>query len=252
MDFRSRELKAPVCQPPLCPSAAPPAALRCPWWSQLPSATGEASLPSFQLAKSPSPSPVASPGVVGLCLDAWKLTSYDTHPLLPLRASGCPRTEAAAGPVGGLAGLFLICTCASETEEQAVPHAVLALSTVGAATSAWGGRQVLPETGEAALQQQVKLWPARGDKPVVRGTVPLLSWAVGAAGTKRAGPVLGPAGQHRPAITRPHWPWASLGPTSRHGPGPAQGAWVAGEEPKSRASMPSRADPGQCPRVCPR
>lgn len=201
-----------------CVSASPvsqccaPCCSMVPWWSQLPSATGEASLPSFQLAKSPSPSPVASPGVVGLCLDAWKLTSYDTHPLLPLRASGCPPdaqaavlpAEAAAGPVGGLAGLFLICTCASETEEQAVPHAVLALSTVGAATSAWGGRQVLPETGEAALQQQVKLWPARGDKPVVRGTVPLLSWAVGAAGTKRAGPVLGPAGQHRPADTRPH------------------------------------------------
>lgn len=152
--------------------------------------------------------------------------------------------EAAAGPVGGLAGLFLICTCASETESRLCLTLSCALST-----SAWGGRQVLPETGEAARQQQVKLWPARGDKPVLRGTVP---WAVGAAGTKRAGPVLGPAGQHRPAITRPHWPWASLGPTSRHGPGPAQGAWVAGEEPKSRASMPSRADTGQCPRVCPR
>lgn len=76
-----------------------------------------------------------------------------------------------------------------------------ALYTVGAATSARAGDRSSLSTGAAALQQQLKLWAACGDKPVLRGTVPLLSWGGGATGTKGAGPGLGPAGQHRLAVT---------------------------------------------------
>lgn len=76
-----------------------------------------------------------------------------------------------------------------------------ALYTVGAATSAREGDRSSLSTGAAALQQQVKLWPACGDKPVLMGTVSLLSWGGRAVGTKGAGPGLGPSGQHRPAVT---------------------------------------------------
>lgn len=75
------------------------------------------------------------------------------------RAAVLP-AEAAAGLVGGLAGLFLICTCASDRRAGCASRCPALFPRWEQPPLPGEGDRSSLSTGEAALQQQVKLWPA--------------------------------------------------------------------------------------------
>lgn len=120
-----------------CVSDSPVSRCPVPWCSKVPlvvTAQGTAAslcrwrgvFASLLAGEGSQPRSYCQHGGGSLCLDAWGLTSPVTHSSPASEASGCSLGGQGHGPSwrssrpgrGSLAGLFLICTCASETEEQ--------------------------------------------------------------------------------------------------------------------------------------